>query len=340
MIMKTKLIIALSFLCMSAQAQYKQQLRGTVMDIMLQNPLPGATVTIPSLNYTAVTNEEGMFRFKDMPIGSYRITISYSGFKEATLENVAVNSGKETVVNIPMEALVKTENEVLVKANSKRNKALNEMSAVSARAFTVEETQKYAAAVNDPLRMSTGFPGVLAVEDGNNDIIIRGNAPTGLLWRMEGVDIPNPNHFSIAAGTGGGISILSAQLLSNSDFITGAFASEYGNALSGVFDLKLRKGNNERKEYTVQAGVLGLNATAEGPIMPFYKGSYLVNYRYSTLSLLNKMGVTLTDGTTVFQDLSYNCLLYTSDAADERSSVDLGGRRIIKKKKKKMKKSN
>src|SRR4029450_4239415 len=96
-------------------------------------------------------------RFKDMPIGSYRITITYSGFKEATLENIAVNSGKETVVNIPMEALVKTENEVLVKANSKKNKPLNDMSAVSARAFTVEETQKYAAAGNDPLRMAGGF---------------------------------------------------------------------------------------------------------------------------------------------------------------------------------------
>lgn len=159
--------------------------------------------------------------------------------------------------------------------------------------------------------MSTGFPGVLAADDGNNDIIIRGNSPTGLLWRMEGVDIPNPNHFSFAAGTGGGISILSAQLLSNSDFITGAFAAEYGNALSGVFDLKLRRGNNERKEYTLQAGFLGLNAAAEGPIMPFYKGSYLVNYRYSTLALLDKMGVTLTNGSTIFQDLSYHVYLPT-----------------------------
>src|SRR5678809_1481413 len=309
MIMKTKLIIALSFLCMSAQAQYKQQLRGTVMDIMLQNPLPGATVTIPSLNYTAVTNEEGMFRFKDMPIGSYRITISYSGFKEATLENVAVNSGKETVVNIPMEALVKTENEVLVKANSKKNKPLNDMSAVSARAFTVEETQKYAAAVNDPLRMATGFAGVFAADDGNNSIVIRGNSPTGLLWRMEGMDIPNPNHFGTPGNSGGGISILSSQLLSNSDFVTAAFAAEYGNALSGVFDLRLRKGNNEKREYTLQAGVLGLNAAMEGPFSKKYKGSYLINYRYSTLTLLSKTGILEDNGATKFQDLSYNFYL-------------------------------
>src|SRR5438445_3710215 len=119
--------------------------------------------------------------------------------------------------------------------------------------------------------MATGFAGVGTTNDGNNDIVIRGNSPTGLLWRMEGVDIPNPNHFSSAASSGGGISILSAQLLSNSDFLTGAFPAEYGDALSGVFDLHLRKGNNEKREYTLQAGVLGLDASAEGPLSPFYK---------------------------------------------------------------------
>jgi hypothetical protein len=306
-------IIALSFLGITAQAQYKQQLRGTVIDIILQKPLPGATVSIPSLNYSTVTDDEGVFRFKDMPIGSYRISITYLGFKEATVENIAVNSGKETVLIVPLEALVKAENEVVIKANSKKNKPLNEMSAVSARAFTVEETQKYAAAVNDPLRMAVAFPGVLAGDDGGNSIIIRGNSPTGLLWKMEGMDIPNPNHFSNAGNTGGGISILSSQLLSNSDFVTAAFAAEYGNALSGVFDLKLRRGNNERKEYTLQAGLLGLNAAIEGPFSKKYKGSYLVNYRYSTLSVLNKLGVLGSDGAvTNFQDLSYNIYLPTN----------------------------
>lgn len=313
MIMKTKFIIALSFLCMTARAQYKQQLRGTVMDMILQKPLPGATVTIASLNYTTVTDEEGLFRFKDMPIGSYRINITYSGFKAATLENVAINSGKETVLNIHLEALVKTENEILVKVNSRKNKPLNEMSAVSARAFTVEETQKYAAAINDPLRMAVAFPGVLAADDGGNSIIIRGNSSTGLLWKMEGMDIPNPNHFSAAGNSGGGISILSSQLLANSDFVTSAFAAEYGNALSGVFDLKLRRGNNEKHEYTLQAGLLGLDASMEGPFSKKYKGSYLVDYRYSTLELLNKLGVLRADGSvTRFQDLSYNIYLPTN----------------------------
>ncbi len=313
--MKIKLILFFIFLGSIAQAQYRQQLRGTVVDIVLQKPLPSATVTIPSLKLNTITDEDGMFRFKDLPIGSYTISISYSGFKPASLDNIAVSSGKETVLTISMEALVEAEDEVVVKARSKRNKPINEMSAVSARAFTVEETQRYAAAVNDPLRMAAAFPGVLASDDGGNSIIIRGNSSTGLLWKMEGMDIPNPNHFSQAGNTGGGISILSAQLLSNSDFVTAAFAAEYGNALSGVFDLKLRRGNNEKREYTLQAGVLGLDAAIEGPFSKKYKGSYLIDYRYSTLRLLTAMGVLPSDGAvTNFQDLSYHIYLPTTKA--------------------------
>jgi hypothetical protein len=310
--MKFSFLITLSFFCFALQAQYTQQLRGTVVDQVLQKPMGGATVTIPSVNQSVITDDEGVFRFKNLPVGSYRIIISYTGAREVALENIAINSGKETVLTIPMEILVRSESEVVVKANSKKNKPLNDMSAVSARAFTVEETQKYAAAVNDPLRMAAAFPGVLAADDGGNSIVIRGNSPTGLLWRMEGIDIPNPNHFSEAGNSGGGISILSSQLLANSDFVTAAFAAEYGNALSGVFDLRLRKGNNEKTEYTLQAGVLGLNAAVEGPFSKKYKGSYLVNYRYSTLELLNKVGVLPNDASTNFQDLSYNIYLPTN----------------------------
>jgi hypothetical protein len=310
--MKTIPFLFLIFFNVTTQAQYTQQLRGTVVDIILQKPLPGATVTISTLQISVTTDEEGVFRFKDLPIGSYPLSITYAGFKEVSLENIAVSSGKESVLTIAMEALVKTEDEIVVKAGNKRNKPINDMSVVSARAFTVEETQRYAAAVNDPLRMAAAFPGVLAANDGANSIIIRGNSPTGLLWKMEGMDIPNPNHFSNAGNSGGGISILSAQLLANSDFVTAAFAAEYGNALSGVFDLKLRRGNNEKREYTFQAGVLGLDAAIEGPFSKKYKGSYLVDYRYSTLSVLNAIGVLPSDGAvTNFQDISYNFYLPT-----------------------------
>ncbi|MGZ4049638.1 MAG: TonB-dependent receptor plug domain-containing protein [Bacteroidia bacterium] len=198
--------------------------------------------------------------------------------------------------------------EIVVTDKTEKNKPLNSMSTVSTRTFSVEETQKFAAALNDPARMATSFPGVVQPGDGN-DISIRGNSPNGLLWRMEGVDIPNPNHFSSVGSSGGGISILSAQLLSNSDFSTGAFAAEYGNALSGVFDLKLRKGNNEKREYTIQLGVLGADISTEGPFKKGYDGSYLINYRYSSLLLMKRLGLPIGDATTNFQDLSFNISL-------------------------------
>lgn len=300
----------------ASQAQgLTQRIRGSVTDQILTRPLAGATVTLLGEGgheeRSTVTDSNGNFFFRDVPIGRRQLRISHIGFKESTLDNILVEAGKESVLNIPLETAAHTENEVVVKAGSRRNRPLNEMSVVSSRAFTVEETQKFPAAVNDPLRMATSFAGVIAPFDGNNDIVIRGNSPTGLLWRMEGVDIPNPNHFSSAASSGGGISILSAQLLSNSDFLTGAFPAEYGDALSGVFDLHLRKGNNEKREYTLQAGVLGLDVSAEGPLSAFYKGSFLVNYRYSTLALLKKIGLDIGSGVPVFQDLSYNIYMPT-----------------------------
>lgn len=305
------ILLSLSFYSLLTVAQQPliQQLRGTVIDQLLQRPLAGATVRLPGQSQTVMTDAEGNFRFAALPIGSYRVEVSYAGYKEVILENVFLNTGKETVLQIAMETAVHTEAEVVVKANSRKNKPMNEMSLVSSRAFSVEETQRYAAAVNDPLRMAMAFPGVVGADDGNNQIIIRGNSPAGLLWRMEGMDIPNPNHFSSVGTSGGGISILSAQLLANSDFVTGAFAAEYGNALSGVFDLRLRKGNNEKPEYTLQAGVLGLNAAAEGPFSKKYKGSYLVNYRYSTLNVLSKLGLLPDETATNFQDLSYHVYL-------------------------------
>ena len=295
---------------------FTQSIRGTILDNILQTPVAGATITLQGSGRSVVTDHNGNFRFTGVPLMPQQLHISHTSYKGASADNIIVNAGKETVLTILLETNVRDEKEVVLKANAKKNRPLNDMSAVSARAFTVEETQKYAAAVNDPLRMAVGFPGVMAADDGNNSIVIRGNSPAGLLWRMEGVDIPNPNHFSGAATSGGGISILSSQLLANSDFVTGAFAAEYGNALSGVFDLKLRKGNNEKKEYSFQAGVLGLNAAAEGPISTFYKGSYLVNYRYSTLSLLNKLGVLDDGSTTNFQDLSYNIYLPAGKLGD------------------------
>jgi CarboxypepD_reg-like domain/TonB dependent receptor/TonB-dependent Receptor Plug Domain len=297
----------------------KQTVRGTITDKISQQTIPGATVIIlntePALGAAADAN--GNFKIANVPIGKYSIKVSYIGYKPTILQNISVNAGKELVLSLSIEEDVTQINTVEIVAKVEKNKAQNSMSMVSTRTFSVEETQKFAAALNDPARMATSYAGVVSAGgDGNNQISIRGNSPNGLLWRMEGVEIPNPNHFSAAGTSGGGISILSAQLLGNSDFSTGAFASEYGNALSGVFDLKLRKGNNEKREYTFQAGFLGIDASTEGYFKKGYQGSYLVNYRYSTLGLIKKIGVNIGDANTIFQDLSFNIYLPTKRAGN------------------------
>lgn len=309
--------LLLATLTLAAQSP-TQTLRGTVTDNISQMPLPGATVALISADPITGVNTDlnGNFKFAALPVGKHTLRISYIGYKDQTLNNVNLDAGKELVLTIVLEEDFTLMKEVEIKAEQNKSRALNEMAQVSARSFSVEETQRYAAAVNDPARMVTAFAGVVGADDGNNSISIRGNSPNGLLWRMEGVDIPNPNHYANTASSGGGIMILSAQLLSNSDFMTGAFPAEYGNALAGVFDIRLRKGNNAKREYTFQAGVLGIDAAAEGPIRTGYDGSFLINYRYSTLSVLGLMNLGLPAGTLDFQDLSFNVYLPTAKAGN------------------------
>jgi hypothetical protein len=311
---KIYLLLLPLFFSISLQAQtLTQTIRGTVVDKVSQTTLPGASIILvnsdPLIGTT--TDPDGNFKLSQIPVGTHTIRVSFIGYKEVTLPNIIVNSGKEVVLTIPIDEDITQLDEIVVRPDVEKNKPLNEMATVSTRTFSVEETRKFAAAVNDPARAAVSFAGVVSADDGSNSISIRGNSPFGLLWRMEGVDIPNPNHFADVGSSGGGISILSSQLLANSDFSTGAFPAEYGNALAGVFDLNLRKGNNEKQEYTVQAGFLGMDVAMEGPFAKNYRGSYLINYRYSTLSVLSKLGVNVGDAVTNFQDLSYNIFLPT-----------------------------
>jgi len=325
------LVASLLFLCPLKTFGQTQNLKGQVIDKGVRNELIGATVRVApaadpnAVPVGAITDVSGHFRLANLPLGKYTVLVTYIGYKNAVLTNITLDAGKETDLIIELEESVLTAREVIVTATVDKEKPLNDLSLVSTRTFSVEETRRFAAAVNDPARMATSFAGVVAADDGNNHIVIRGNAPNGLLWRMEGVDIPNPNHFSNVGTAGGGISILSAQVLANSDFSTGAFAAEYGNALSGVFDLKLRKGNSDRREFTIQAGVLGLDLAAEGPLQRGRTyGSYLVNYRYSTLSLIGKLGVPLGDAVTNFQDVSFN-VWKSAGKAGTFSLFGLGG---------------
>ncbi len=325
-------ILAFFFLGFNLSAQnFTQTIRGTILDVDAQIPLIGANVLIANTDplLGTSTDLDGKFKIENVPVGRHTIQVSYLGYEPQSLNSILVNSGKELVLNIELQESMNQLAEVIVKASDQQDisKALNEFATVSARTFSVEETARYAFSAFDPSRMAQNYAGVSigATDDLSNEIVIRGNSPTGVLWRMEGIEVTNPNHFSSMGSSGGGISMLSSSTLSNSDFYTGAFPSEFGNALSGVFDLNLRKGNNEKREFSFMLGALGIEASTEGPIGEKGKASYLFNYRYSTLGLLNEIGLNpVGDILPSYQDLSFKINIPT-EKAGTFSLFGLGG---------------
>jgi hypothetical protein len=306
-ILFSSFLFLISFL---GQAQdFTQVVRGVVTDRDTKQPLIGATVMVINDNKTwgASTDENGKFKIEKVNLGRKTIKVSYIGYEDRVLSDVIVNSAKEVVLNIELLEKVMKANEVVISAQSNKAQANNQLILVSGRSFTIDQTQRYAGGFGDPSRMASSFAGVAGGgNDQRNDIVIRGNSPMGLLWRFEGADIPNPNHFSSQGANGGPVSILNNNVLGNSDFMTGAFPAEYGNANSGVFDLKMRSGNNEKREFIGQIGFSGLELLAEGPINKKKGSSYIASYRYSTLSIFDALGIKFgASGIPAYQDLSF-----------------------------------
>lgn len=296
----------------------KQNIRGTVYDEDARSTLPGVTVIIAGSDPIVGTNTDidGRFILEDVPVGRVDLIISFVGYETRTINNILLTSGKEVVLEIGIKESINQIDAAVVEVERDKKKTLNEMALVSSRGFTVEETKRYAGSFNDPARMVSSYAGVSSDAQGDNDIVVRGNSPKGILWRLEGVEIPNPNHFADEGATGGPINALNSSMLSDSDFLTGAFEAEYGNATSGVFDMKLRNGNNEQREYAFSFGAIGTEFAAEGPFSSGSRASYLVNYRYSSLSLLDNLGVVDFGGVPKYQDAAFKVNLPTSKAGN------------------------
>lgn len=295
---KTLLLFVLLLPLVAAFAQSSQTIRGKVSDKEAQYGLVGVAVTLYQdtvFKGGANTDADGKYRIENVSPGRYTLKARYLGYQPFEMKNVIVNAGKELIINIDMVELAMKVDEVEVVANKKEG-VINEMAMVSARTFSVDETNRYAGSRGDPARMASNFAGVQGADDSRNDIVVRGNSPMGVLWRLEGVDIPNPNHFAIEGTTGGPVSILNNKMLDNSDFMTGAFPAEYGNSIAAAFDLRMRNGNNEKHEFTGQFGFLGTELTAEGPLSKKSGSSYLVNYRYSTLRLFESLNIPIGTG--------------------------------------------
>lgn len=286
-----------------------QTVRGVIIDKSSKTPLIGANVLVLNSENSlgSSTDLDGNFKIQEVPVGRISLKITYIGYHDLVLQNLNLTSGKELFLNLEMEEKVIMGKEVVIKANANKGESQNKMTTVSTRGFTVEETQRYAGSRNDVGRMAANFAGVNGTDDARNDIIVRGNSPIGLLWRLEGVDIFNPNHFAAQGTTGGPVCMLNNNVLSNSDFMTGAFPAEYGNAISGVFDLKMRNGNNEKFEFLGQVGFNGFELMAEGPISRKNGSSFVASYRLSTLEAMAAMGFYFGTGTGIpkYQDLTF-----------------------------------
>ncbi|HNW88994.1 MAG TPA: carboxypeptidase-like regulatory domain-containing protein [Bacteroidales bacterium] len=284
-----------------------QTIRGTVVDKETKSPLPGANVIlVNSLPIKGTTTDiSGKFRLENVAVGRQSLKVTFLGYDEFLFNNIEVISAHELVLTIELSEKIYTSKEVVISAKNEKQNNINEMSVISTRQFSVEETNQYAGAWGDVSRMASNFAGVSVASDERNDIVVRGNSPMGILWRLDGVEMPNPNHFADVGSSGGGISMINNNLLDNSDFLSGAFAPEYGNATSAVFDLKLRNGNNEKREYIAQIGARGVELGAEGPFVKGKQASYLAFYNYSTVALLSLMGIKIIDAVPNFQDLSF-----------------------------------
>ncbi len=284
-------------------------IRGKVVDMQSKEFLVGASVVVSSTEpvIATTTKYNGEFTLNNVPLGRQNIKVEFIGYLPVEIPNLMIVKGKEKYLNIEMQESAIDVGKVVVKAETNKAEANNDMAVVSARSFTIEETERYAGSLGDPSRMAANYAGVMSVTDQRNDIIIRGNSPIALLWRLEGIDIPNPNHFGAMGTTGGPVSMLNNNVLTKSDFLTGAFPAEYGNAIGGVFDLRMRNGNNKNYEFLGQIGFGGFEAGIEGPISKKTGASFLGNYRYSTLAVMNELGFDVGTGSAVphYQDLNF-----------------------------------
>ncbi len=320
-------LLAALFFGMAGYTQTLQTITGKVYDEASKAPLTGVVVVLMNVEPAkgTVTDIDGNFKLLGVPIGRQSFKVSYTGYEERVLSGVVVTAGKEVNLNINLQEALHALNEVVVSYDKAKDKTRtnNDMAQVSSRAFNVDETKRYAGALGDPSRMAANFAGVGSGNDARNDIIVRGNSPTGMLWQMEGINIPNPNHFGSLTNTGGPVSMLNNNNIDKSDFLTSAFPAQYGNAVAGVFDMKLRDGNHNKSEFLAQVGFNGFELGAEGPLGKKKNTSYLINYRYSTLGLFQKMGISFGTGAAVplYQDVNFK----VTSKLSKKSEVSLFG---------------
>lgn len=301
--MKQILFILLLSISFNVSAQ-TGAIRGRVIDNVTEQPIQGVSVVfVGDSSIATVTDNNGQYKLKNLPVGRVNLRMNFIGYETLVLSDISIMSGKDEPIDARMTESFTSLAAVEINVKPRKDRALNQFARISARQVSVEDITKYAGGRSDVARLAANFAGVSAPDDSRNDIVVRGNSPAGLLWRIEGIPVANPNHFSSLGTTGSPVSALNANVMANSDFVTAAFPAEYGNAIGGVFDVAIRKGNSSDYEYTFGAGAFsGGEAMVEGPMRE--KGSFLLAGRYGLAGLFGAGG---TGGAIPnYGDLSFN----------------------------------
>ena len=284
--MKRLLTLLLFFntMLLLLQAQPMHQIKGTVIDKNSRQPLEFINVMIIGLNKGSVTNVEGRFTIEQVPPGIYRLQASAIGYKSVTTSEYILSTKN---LNIPIEMeenLTELEGVTITASPFRRDVE----SPVSLRIIGIQEIEKSPGANRDISRIVQSYPGVAFSPIGyRNDLIVRGGAPSENRFYLDGVEIPNINHFSTQGASGGPVGILNADLIREVNFYTGAFPADKGNALSSVLDFKLRDGDMERNSLKATLGASEVSLASNGHIGK--KTSYLVSVRQSYLQFLFDM---------------------------------------------------
>lgn len=324
------LVFAFILICFGGLVQAQnltQTVTGTIKDLDSKAPLIGVMVQLLQGDSTNATYSDinGRFTLNDVPVGRVNIGFNYTGYEPKILSNLTVVSGKQLQINVELEESVQQISEVNINVNKKQNPN-NEQIVVSNIQLNPEQTGKYAGTLQDVSRMAANYAGIVPAGDQRNDIIIRGNSPIGVLWRLEGINIPNPNHFGNLGNTGGPVSILNNNNLAKSDFMTGAFPAQYGNALAGAFDLQMRSGNFNKYEFTGQMGFNGLELGAEGPLSKKKNASFMANYRYSTLGVFDALNINFgVPAVPQYQDFAFKVDIKSSPKIGRFELFGIGG---------------
>ena len=277
---------------------------GFVKDAISGEPLTGVTVKLlkdSSVVKAVFTDQQGKYKIEHISPGIYRLEALLMGYEPFVADRIVVSGRQVVQLDIMLEPRSQSLSTVTIRVKMEKIPV-----AGSSVVFDLEETERFAGSRGDPARMASTYAGVVINNDASNDLIVRGNSPLGVLWRLENVDIPNPNHFGVPGARGGPLSMIAPQILANSVFYAGGFPPRFGNSIAAVFDLAMRRGNTERHQFQGEFGFLGVRALSEGPINRDKNSSYLVNYRYSTVAIFHLLGIDIgTDAVPRYQDLAF-----------------------------------